>query len=160
MSVIIAITPFIIAGVTSLVSGVAVLSSDNDNNQDNKKSITLPTNIRNEELLQKALRNLGANIVRNADNVTKSDVDDFHVVFQRTSTGVFEIKFTGNKNEVDNKEANAFRDELQEEYGRVIQDYVYTQLKQKAEEKGLSLEKEAVQKDQSIVLTYNINSNG
>lgn len=179
MSVIVSVVPFIITGAVAGIAGVAALTKEVisatgeaasvageiaeekyaawKQRKAEEKSITLSTIIRNEQLLQKSLQNLGAkNIITNPQSI-EGKVDEFHIVFEKTPTGLFNIKFVG---EIEQEEAEQFRTELQDEYGKVVQDYVYTQLKQKAEDKGLVLEKETVQKDQSIVLTYNINSNG
>ena len=158
MSVIIAVVPFIIAGLASSAASMgAMANTEEDEQQSNDEALALTTNIRNEELLKRTLVNLGAKNISSGKNAVEGKIDAFHIVFEKTATGLFNIKFQG---EITEAEATKFRDELQQEYGSVVQDYVYTQLKQKAEQKGLSLEQETVQKDQSIVLTYNISSNG
>ena len=158
MSVIIAVVPFIIAGLASSAASMgAMANTEEDEQQSNDEALALGTNIRNEELLKRTLVNLGAKNISSGKNAVEGKIDAFHIVFEKTATGLFNIKFQG---EITEAEAAKFRDELQQEYGSVVQDYIYTQLKQKAEQKGLSLEQETVQKDQSIVLTYNISSNG
>ncbi|MCW3463999.1 hypothetical protein [Chitinophaga nivalis] len=152
MSVIISVVPFVIAAVVSSTSASMALG---EVLQEEAPHLTLPTIIRQEALLKKTLLNLGASNIREASNQVQSHIDQFHIVFEKDNTGLFHIKFIG---DIGQQEAADFVQELQEEYGRVVQEYVYTQLKQKAEEKGLTLEQEAVQRDQSIVLTFNLNS--
>lgn len=156
MSVIIALVPFIIGGSISTVSATALaveLATEN-NTVTEQKSLVIPSTIRNKDLLNKTLTNLGAkNIIYNTGQLEGS-IDNFHIAFEENRNGTLDVKFIG---EIEPGEAQKFVDELQTEYGKVVQEFVYLKLKEKAVEKGLNLEQEKVQNDQSIVLTYNIN---
>lgn len=146
MSIIISVTPFVISS-TSVNGGLA-------NYTDNEGHIR-PTHIRNQTLLEKTLANLGAGNVSTGTYQLETPRFNPTISFFKAENGTFSINVTGlvTESEVDN-----FALQLTEEYGRVVQDYVYTQLKEKAEQKGLILAQEAVQQDQSIVLTYQISN--
>ncbi len=55
-----------------------------------------------------------------------------------------------------NYDANVLKEELEEQYLLVLQDAVYQKIKANAAEKGLNLQEEIIQPDQTIVLTYEI----
>lgn len=167
MSVVLNVRPLALVTISVSVAGKAIkLIMDDVNNNSNsnsktvvnssieQKSLTLKTNIRNSELLAKALVNLGTKDISINTIQIEGEIDNFRIVFEQDKEGVFDIKFIG---EIEEKEAQKFVDELQSEYGKVVQEFVYVKLKEKAIEKGLDLEQENVQNDQSIVLTYNIN---
>lgn len=145
MSIIISLTPFVISS-TSVRANLP---------QVEKKGYIRNTSIRNQQLLEKTLANLGAGNV--SPGTFKLETPHFSptITFFKADNGTFSISITGLVTE---QEVNRFTAQLTEEYGRVVQDFVYTQLKEKAEEKGLVLAQETVQQDQSIVLTYQINN--
>ncbi|GGH59333.1 hypothetical protein HNQ91_000609 [Filimonas zeae] len=148
MSIIISVIPFVILSTT--VGSALATPTDTDN-----EGVIRPTNIRNQALLEKTLANLGAGNVSRGTYQLDTPRFSPTISFFKADNGTFSINVTGL---VTDDEVDRFVLQLTEEYGRVVQDYVYTQLKEKAEEKGLVLAQEAVQQDQSIVLTYQINS--
>lgn len=156
MSVIIAVVPFIIGGSISSAAALGGIVSEMLQNSENtnEKRIVLKTTIRNADLLKKALFNLGAKNVNDSSSQIEGLIDQFHIIFEQDKDGTLSVRFEG---EIELEEAKKFVDELQNEYGKVVQEFVYVKLKEKAVEKGLDLEQEKVQNDQSIVLTYNIN---
>lgn len=156
MSVIIAVVPFIIGSSISSAAALGGIVSEmlRNGQNTNEKRIVLKTTIRNTDLLKKALFNLGAKNVNDNSSQIEGLIDQFHIVFEQDKDGTLNVRFEG---EIDAEEAKKFIGELQDEYGKVVQEFVYVKLKEKAVEKGLNLEQEKVQKDQSIVLTYNIN---
>jgi|GEM_PF-1829848 len=169
MSVVVSVTPLALASIPVYVAGRVITglgkliiddmnsnynSSTVVNSRIEQKSLTLKTNIRNSELLAKTLTNLGTKDISINTIQIEGEIDNFRIVFEQDKEGIFDIKFIG---EIEEKEAQKFVDELQSEYGKVVQEFVYVKLKEKAIEKGLDLQQENVQNDQSIVLTYNIN---
>lgn len=156
MSVIIAVVPFIIGGSISSAAALGGIVGEilQNSGNTNEKRIVLKTTIRNADLLKKTLFNLGAKNVNNSSSQIQGLIDQFHIVFEQDKDGTLSVRFEG---EIELEEAKKFVDELQNEYGKVVQEFVYVKLKEKAVEKGLDLEQEKVQNDQSIVLTYNIN---
>ena len=147
MSIIISVIPIVVG---ALGATVAAIEAD----ADKQNFRELPTNIRNENILQKTLVKMGARNIRSDNKNIGSDIDNFHIAFVRKEDQTFNIRFA---EYITQKEAIKFRDELVAEYGALIQSHVYETLKRKAEEKGLELEKEVLQTDQTIVLTYRVN---
>lgn len=154
MSIIVSVTPFVISNTVASIDAAAVTKRVAEAGRTGMQLITLPTQIRNEQLLKKTLHNLGAGHVTTTSNSLQSNIGTSRILFQKTTAGIFYITLAGTMTQ---QEAESFTAELQQEYGNVVQEYVYQQLKEKAATKGLTLVQEAVQKDQSIVLTYNIN---
>lgn len=154
MSFIVSVTPFVISNTVAGIDAAAVTRRVAEAGRTGMQLITLPTQIRNEQLLKKTLHNLGAGTVTTTPNSLQSEIEATRILFQKTTEGIFHITLAG---VITQQEAESFTAELQQEYGNVLQDYVYLQLKEKAAAKGLTLTQEAVQKDQSIVLTYNLN---
>ncbi len=148
MSIIIAIVPLVLGAIASSASVTGDVAATTD-----CSTTTLPTQIRNEELLYTALKNLGATNIHRDVALLNGKIDDFHITFCKNEYGVFDIQFVG---EVGMESAENFRRDLLMEYGNVVQNHVYETLKNKAEQRGLTLEKEVIQADQSVVLTYNV----
>ncbi|MCL1933464.1 MAG: hypothetical protein FWF53_06620 [Candidatus Azobacteroides sp.] len=145
MSIIISIVPIVIGtSPTATAAAKAANTKETD-------VVEFPSNIRNEKLLRETLVKMGA---KNIQKSLGSDIDHFHITFVQQSDQTFNIRFVGN---VRREEAINFKNDLIAEYSNLVQNYVYETLKRKAEEKGLRLEKEILQSDQTIVLTYNIN---
>jgi hypothetical protein len=153
MSIIISLVPIVLG---SMVTAKAIRSAetDADKQKNNQDVVELSTNIRNEKILRETLVKMGARNIQADQKSLGSDIDHFHITFIQKNDQTFNIRFVGN---VKQEEAINFKNDLMAEYSNRVQNYVYETLKRKAEEKGLQLEKEALQSDQSIVLTYNVN---
>jgi hypothetical protein len=131
--------------------------------------VSIRTAIRNKELLQKALEKTEAQNIRVYAKSLKCDLDRFHVELALKGDMTFSISTTvriprtaaGRLHDSKSKNAaevlETFKNDLMTQYGALVQEHVYETLKRKAEQKGLTLDKEALQDDQSIVLTYTIN---
>jgi len=158
MSIIISIVPIVLGALAATSAATtataSMIETDVNKQKSNQDVIELATNIRNEKLLRETLVKMGAQNIQIDQKSLGSDIDDFHIVFVQKDNGTFNIQFIGNINQ---EEAINFKNDLIAEYSNMVQNYVYETLKTKAEEKGLTLEKEILQSDQSIVLTYNIN---
>ncbi|MDR1202435.1 MAG: hypothetical protein LBL58_12540 [Tannerellaceae bacterium] len=130
--------------------------------------VSLRTVIRNKELLQKALEKTAAQNIRVYEKSLKCDLDRFHVELALKGDLTFSINTTvrtsrtamqrhESKSQSATEALEVFKSDLTTAYGALVQEHVYETLKRKAVQKGLTLEKEAIQNDQSIVLTYTIN---
>lgn len=148
MSIIISINPIIIEGSNN---ETCLTASEIEQKYPNCKE-KIRTKIRNEDVLIKALKKLGAENNVTIGSSPKTSIGS-NIVFLKNEAGTFDILFMGL---LLRGEAKTFRDNLEEEYGNLIQEYVYEKLKQNAEEKGMILENEEMQADQTIVLTYRI----
>ena len=157
MSILISIVPIVLgtlAASSAIVAATTAAETDANRQKNSQDVIELPTSIRNEKLLRETLEKMGARNIKLDQKSLGSDIDHFHIAFVPTNDQTFNIRFVGN---VKQEEAIDFTNDLIAEYSHVVQNYVYETLKRKAEEKGLRLEKEILQSDQSIVLTYNVN---
>jgi len=158
MSVTVTVVPTV--SIVPIISGVSLLGKLADEINETSEEelleerLIISSTIRNKDLLNKALINLGAENISYSKKRLKASVDNFEMVFNENKTGMLDVEFIG---EIEQNEAQNFVSELQNEYGKVIQEFVYIKLKEKAVEKNLTLEQEKIQSDQSIVLTYNIN---
>lgn len=106
------------------------------------------------DLVAKTLQKLyGAAITGNEDHF-KAKVLKYQLEFETGKNGFYEIQYSSLKKI---EEVAEIAREIELEYRGMVQDYIYNAVKAKAEEKGLALEQETVQKNQAIVLTFNLN---
>ena len=147
MSIIITVIPIVVGALGATAAAIQA-EADKQNFQE------LPTNIRNEKILRETLLRMGAQNIRSDDKGLGSDIDNFHIAFVQKEDLTYNIRFVG---DIKQNDAINFRDDLIAEYGNMVQSHVYETLKRKAEEKSLKLEKEVLQTDQTIVLTYSVN---
>lgn len=117
-------------------------------------TLTIPTRMRNAEFLLRALKELGTqNVIQENDKLV-SGFANLSISYLPDTDGYIGLHFNGTINA---EEAKEFAGILESQYGKLLQEAVYTQLKQKAENKGLKLEEEYIEEDDTIVLTYNAN---
>lgn len=119
-----------------------------------KSTFSVPTKMKSEALLRNTLTKLYNASVNDKDNALETVISGHHLVFQMSNTGFYEVQYA---NAREGDAIVALVREMEVEYKGMVQDYVYNTIKAKAKEKGLVLEQEAVQKNQSIVLTFNLN---
>ncbi|TCS96606.1 hypothetical protein [Hazenella coriacea] len=147
MSIELALIPVAIA----VASALSTKTTDYSTN-----SHQIQTQIRNKELLQKTLVQLGCQSIATSDEVSLS-VDATQIIFTTDEEQGFTALFTG---DISQSQAENFVNNLHEEYFRVVQEQVYLRLKQQAPNHGLFLESETVQEDQSVLLTFSIGKEG
>ncbi|MGN7821250.1 hypothetical protein ACTJJB_14060 [Chitinophaga sp. 22536] len=119
-----------------------------------KSTFSVQTKMKSEALLRNTLAKLYNATINDRDNALETEISGHQLVFRMSSTGFYEIQY------FKSMEGDAVRTlvrDMEAEYRGMVQDYVYNTIKTKAEEKGLVLEQETVQKNQSIVLTFNLN---
>ncbi len=75
----------------------------------------------------------------------------------RTDSGTFEALFPGT---VPQAQAQTVLEQLDAEYTRLVQERVYEQVVERAQQQGLALESERVEEDNSIVLTLRVEQSG
>lgn len=119
-----------------------------------KEAFTVPTNMKSEELIRNTLAKLYNARINGEGNVFETVIYGSQLVFQMSGSGFYEVQYFYSQEAGD---VMAMVSDIEAEYKGMVQDYVYNAIKVKAEEKGLVLEQEAVQKNQSIVLTFNLN---
>lgn len=115
--------------------------------------LIIPTSIRNVEFLLKTLQELGTQqVVVKEDKIT-ANFSKLSVIYEPDDSGYICLHFRGN---IRQEDAYEFKDLLETQYGKLLQEVVYNQIKQKAEEEGLKLENEQIEEDDTITLTYNV----
>jgi hypothetical protein len=112
--------------------------------------LRLPTRIKDAELLRAALHDYGCESVENQGSV-HSQIESARIVFQPGEEGRHDAVFVGT---VSDEQARAFVEAVEHEYARLVQARVYERLKQKAVQRGMTLERERVDADGSVVLRY------
>lgn len=120
--------------------------------QDPQDSFRLRTRMKDEELLHAALENYGCGSVVAGETVD-SALGDTRMVFGRDETGAFEALFVG---DISAEHGASFLAELDEEYTLLVQQRVYQNLLSRAEERGLVVESEQVQEDNSVTITLRV----
>lgn len=116
-------------------------------------SFVIPTSIRNIEFLLKTIQELGTRQICVKEDVITADFSGLSITYQPDSNGYIALHFKGNIKE---EEAYEFKKILETQYGKLLQEAVYSKIKQKAAEQGLELETEQIKEDDTIVLTYNV----
>ncbi len=108
--------------------------------------------MKNEDLLKAALENYGCESIKVSETVD-SVVGDTRVIFERNERGIFDAVFKGR---IPNEQASAFLVELDEEYVHLVQEQTYQNLLLRAKERGLVMESEQVQEDNSVMITFRV----
>ena len=108
--------------------------------------------MKDEELLNAALERYGCRSVVMGATVD-SALGDTRMVFERDESGVFDALFIGN---ISTEHAATFLGELDEEYTLLVQQRVYENLLSRARDRGLVVESEEVQVDNSVVITLRV----
>ena len=114
------------------------------------ETLYLPTQMKDESLLQKALGNYGYKSFSDGQSI---NLEESQIVFQRNEQGNFDTIFLG---DIPEEHAQSFVSDIYDEYTKLVQEQVYNKLLANIEERNLRLESEEVQKDNSIVLTLAI----
>ena len=115
-----------------------------------ERVLRVPTRIKDAELLRAALHDYGCQSVEHEGSV-HSQIQGGRIVFEPAEDGRHEAVFVG---DVAEEQARAFVEALEHEYARLVQARVYERLKQKAAARGMTLERERVDADGSVVMRY------
>ncbi|MFS0646959.1 hypothetical protein [Siminovitchia sp. 179-K 8D1 HS] len=114
---------------------------------------SIQTVMKRQDLLQKAIEQYGCDVYEINEQNCQTEVGNIKIFFRQNDKGIFEAVFDES---VQAEDALEFVDHLHAEYKYLIQQETYQKLLQHAEEKGLELESEVIQKDRSILLTFNV----
>ncbi|WP_017471413.1 DUF1257 domain-containing protein [Amphibacillus jilinensis] len=112
----------------------------------------LQTNMKDNALLAETLRNYGCQVTMDEEQL-QSSLGDTQLGFQLEEDGTFSAVFSA---EVVTKDAKELMTDLQEEYSRLVQKQTYEKLLQRASKKGLLLESENTNQEDTIVLTFQV----
>lgn len=116
--------------------------------------VTFPTNFRDGELLFRTLKEFGVNPVREGHSI-KCRVESSLLIFRQSQDSPFYVEV---RNAPDLSKVYQYLSDVDEDYKRCLQSMVYEKLKERVEEKNMTVESEEVLEDNSIVLTINIRS--
>ena len=101
-------------------------------------------------ILQAALDSCGCQSVTTGMTVD-SEIQGARIIFEPTENGAFNAVFIGG---IPAERAEEFLAGLYDQYTRQVQQEVYQKVKERAASKGMVLESEEMQADDSIVLTF------
>ena len=144
MSVELALLPIAIAAIG------AIANRRRAQRQAAETSLSLDTQMADPRILQAALGNCGCQSVSTGANVD-SATPGARIVFEPGENGAFIAVFIGG---ISSAQAESFLANLYDEYTRLVQQDVYQKVIERAAAKGLVLETEEIQQDDSIVLTF------
>lgn len=113
-------------------------------------SFCLGTRLKDAQLLQAALDSLGCKSVGTGQEIL-STAEGARISFEKNKDGLFEAVFVGISSQ---QRAASFLQEVDAEYTRLLQEQVYQRLLARAKERGLTLESQEVEPNNSIVLTF------
>lgn len=144
MGVSLILIPIIIAAANTLPDVLEGIGSGAE------RVLRVPTRIKDAQLLRAALHDYGCQSVEDGGNV-HSRLQGGRIVFQPAADGTHEAVFVGSVTE---EQARAFVDALHHEYARHVQARVYEMLKAKARQRGMTLEGEKVEADNTVTLRF------
>ncbi|KPB03423.1 hypothetical protein [Bacillus sp. CHD6a] len=125
--------------------------------QTSRSIYILPTIMKDSVLLQQALDNYGCQTTSIDYDHLSYKIGDIQIIFQYSENQTFEAVF---KKDIPREAAEEFVERLHEEYTSLVQQKTYKMLVERAKEKGLILETEHVNKQNSIVLSFQVASSG
>lgn len=137
--------------------GIAVVQSVGERIERNKgkdQTYKIKTIMKKEHLLKLAIEQYGCETDELTHGNYLTNIGDIKIYFQPDGDGIFEAVFD---NTVETEAALEFIENVNTEYKYAIQQETYRNLMRQAEQKGLELETEEIQKDRSILLTFNVN---
>lgn len=130
---------------------VTQLASDQfEQKMNNRENYKLSTMMKDEKLLERTLEQYGCEY--SLDNKA-INLEEFKLVLIKTKEEHFEAIFDAS---IEVEKAQEFLKNIEEAYGRIVQEDTYTRLIQRARENGLVLESEEVTRNDSIVLTFKV----
>ncbi|MGM8214592.1 hypothetical protein ACLIA0_03355 [Bacillaceae bacterium W0354] len=112
----------------------------------------IDTNMKDETILEEALKSFGCQIDLNEERF-HSSLGDIQMAFQQQEDGTLSGYFNES---VSTEEAEEFLKDIQKEYTRIVQKNTYEKLLARAKDEGLILEQENKNDDDSIVLTFQV----
>jgi hypothetical protein len=118
-----------------------------------QQQFVLKTRMKNRELLLSALRKTGVEPVEKDGIIRTAHGPDKQLSFHLNEENGYDVRFTGKWSL---EEAEEWTTQLHEEYTLLLQEQVYRKLLERSKERGLDLETEEVEDDNSIVLTFTV----
>lgn len=116
--------------------------------------VQVRTRMRDLDLLQDALTDTQADVVRAAEDSLEAAWTDATAVFDRDSEGIWQVHFSGE--DIDRQRAAEIVQAIDEAYARRVQQAVVRKLRERAHTAGLELASETVEEDQSVTMVLNV----
>ncbi len=122
-----------------------------ENNSESNKCYQVQTPIKRMDLLLRSVSELDYNLQQvNNKYIIKESNGDIEFI---TNNNKIDILFNSNYSR---EQVQSISSDIYNQYTSVLQSEVYNTLKQKAEERGYTLESEAIEEDNSIVLNFTV----
>lgn len=116
-------------------------------------SYTLETEMKDQATLEKALEQYGCKFNLIEEKNVETEVGELKIVFQKEVDSIYQCIFNQSVSIEDGRD---FLNNIQTEYKYIIQQETYQRLLRQAEGKGLILQKEEVDSDRNILLTFQV----
>jgi len=148
MSLEIILIPLAIALVTK-----AQTKAKENNPNASSHQVAVETRMKNLELLQNAMRNIGCTTTMQEGEISAS-LDSINFTFKKNSQGIWAARFiAGTSVEV----AEQIIGQIDKAYGIEVQAEVLRKIKERAPQSGMTLESETINEDSSVTLVLAVN---
>jgi hypothetical protein len=127
-------------------------ASRKETDADGRTVCHVQTRMRDSELLIAALTDTQAAVTRSAQTIT-ADWHGVRAQFQRDSSGIWQVDFTG---EVDEQRAPEIVIAIDQAYGRQVQQTVLAKLLDRAPSAGMTIASQTMEDDESVTLVLNV----
>lgn len=127
---------------------------DEINLSETKDSIELNTSFKDEGLLIKTLEDYGAQYNRESDGSIRAYLPEIEFTLRLKDDSSYKLEVSGSEEQIGELYRNLVI--LDEVYKQNVQNYTYEQIKSKLAGSDMSLEREEVLEDNSIVLTLSV----
>ena len=126
------------------------VNSITENSGENNRCYQVETPIKRMDLLIRSISELDYNLQQINNKYVIKDTDG-DIEFIRNNNNQIDILFNSNYSR---QQVQSISSDIYNQYTSVLQAEVYNTLKQKAEERGYTLENEVIEEDNSIVLNF------
>ena len=128
------------------------VNSITKNSGENNTCYQVETPIKRMDLLIRSISELDYNLQQINNKYVIKDTDG-DIEFIRNNNNQIDILFSSNYSR---QQVQSISSDIYNQYTSVLQAEVYNTLKQKAEERGYTLENEVIEEDNSIVLNFTV----
>jgi hypothetical protein len=138
------------------VAAVSAWQAKRTADEAGREIVAVNTRMRDESLLQLALTDTNATVVRHAGALTAA-WGDTQGRFTCSSDGIWSAHFIGDTNP---EHATALVNAIDSAYGRRVQQAVLSRLRERIPEAGMSIRSETTEDDHSVTLVLNVHAGG
>lgn len=148
MSLEIILIPLAIALITKAQS-----KAKEDNSNSSSHQVAVETRMKNLELLQNAMRNIGC-ITTLQENEIAASLNSLNFTFKKNSQGIWAATFVAGTTF---EAAEQIIGQIDKAYGIEVQAEVLRKIKERAPQSGMTLESETINEDSSVTLVLAFN---